>query len=403
MNKILKIVSALALCVCLICLAVFTGCTKNKGLTKEYFEENTTEVLKKSVDYETLFGEMDGLWDFINSRNAGFVCEMDLTPLVGFDMKLLLDAVTSEKDGGTIEVLLSGGEENSLDLGIYFDRDGLYLSSKALTTEDKAYGIKFDSIENMAKKFDSSNLAKILGLPENSAKNFFEENGIDDEYIKNVSSAYKKYVQISESYTLDYIYDKLLCAYEPYYGNIKSETVDVNGTKTEVLTLSMDVNKQMLEACIDAYIGLYTGILDAQNEFYTAVVPGSMRETVLPVITASSENIASLFDEMKNSVEKISGTTNISISKETGLAVMVKSKADIVTYGETISVDVTEYIGDDITYEGTLTQNGETKKLSGKLYRDDSENRTKLALDMTIGEGEDATNLEVGIKTEKAE
>ena len=403
MKKTMKRISALVLCMCLVCLAVFTGCTKDDGLTKKYFEENTTEVLKSSIDYEAVFGNMEPLGILAEEKNAGVEAKMDLTQFVGFDLAVVLDSAVSESDGFALKLALEGKDENELDLGIFFDKEGLYLSSKALTTEDKAYGIKFDSIENLAKKFDESSFAKILGLPENAAKAFFEENGITDEYIKNVAEAYKKFAQVSEGYTFDYIYDRLLRAYEPYYGEIKEETVDVNGVKTDVLTLSMNVNKEMLLSSINVYTDIYMEILGAQNEFYTAIVPESMKETVLPMITASKEDFVTLFGEAKDAIDEASGTVTLSIDRKTGLAVMAKGNIDVTSYGEKVNVDVTEYIGDDITYTGSVTADGETQVLSGRLYRDETENGTKLALEMTLGEGEDAKTLEVGLDTQKAE
>ncbi|MGN1121775.1 MAG: hypothetical protein ACI4RV_05360, partial [Eubacteriales bacterium] len=410
MNQSFKRLAALLTALMLAAALILAGCSPSGSvsgtprLTKSYFEKNTSEVLKRSIDYGVLFANTENPFAalFSDADSGTLTLGINLSELLGEEIIPALSVAVDGKNGkGMLSLAVEAPDMDTADLDIYFDQKKLALSSKLLLGTDKAYGVYFEDCDTMIEKFDNSALAAILDLPEGAAASFCEQYGINNDYFKKASDAVKTYSQTYQN-ALENVINCAYAALEPYYGGIAEEKLDIGDTTVDVLSLEVAVNRAMLQEVLTAYTDSYREMIEGQNTLYAALIPEALHEEVLPALTAQTETavetVEDAFSQILDTVD-INGTVKYYLEKSTGLCIKADAKLDITVEGETMSMTMNEYIGDGITFDAVATLDGDEIAITGALIG--TADGLTLNMDM-FGDGEDENaSMKMAFETDK--
>lgn len=383
------------------------SCSSDKsGLTKEYFEQNKTEVLVNSVDYTEVFGEFENPLAIFSKEIASLDVILDEEE-TGANISLSIDA--DEKNfKNNVALQMFSEETGNIDLSVYFDKNKFALSSANLLGEG-SYGIKFDKLENIIAKFDKSVIAQLFGLSEGDAAAFCEAYGINDEYIKGIADAFGKVNAQNEKYSdLSAVINELYALYESHYGEVTEETVELDGKKVDALALEMNFDKQVLQIAFDWYMGLYKESLDNTKNLMTALVPAPMREEVLPGLLETYDYSYQMMNEefsyMLESMD-LSGNMKVYIDKATGKYLMEKGELDITVDGERMNFVVEERLAQGgIAFDVVVTDSlGEQAKFTGFMGLQKTENGEKWIISMESDSEEVPVMINMGLEINKAD
>lgn len=389
-------------------LSMVSCSTDKQGLTKEYFEQNKTEVLSNSVDYTEVFGNFENPFEIFTKDIAS------------------LDVIFNEKETGTslefgIDTDVKNFKNNvffqmampgnlNVDLSVYFDKDKFALSSDTLLGEDASYGIKFDKFENIIAKLDKSDLAKMLGLAEGDAALVCEAYGINQEYIDGIAKAYKDYEDKTKKYNdVNAIINDLYALYESHYGEVTEETVDVDGKKIDTLALEMNFDKEVVQIAYDWYMGLYKESIENTKALTEALIPVPFKEEMIPEISmyydTTFETMQQEFAYMMENID-LSGSMKVYVDRVTGKYLMEKGELDITVDGEKIHLAVEEYLVDNgIAFDIIATEaDGEHVALSGFMGLEKTEDGEKWVITVTPDDNQENTGaVNMGFEINKAD
>ena len=382
MKKTIFKVLALVLAV-VISVIAFSACsqTKTTGLTKEYFEQNKTQVLMNSTDPSKLLLGSENPFEVFTKKISSFSFEFE-EPETGLGIST---SVNMDKAKNSIDLALTSGEQ-TIDIGAYFDNKKFALYSDALLGEGKAYGITYDKFDNLIAKFDKSVLASVLGLQEGQAAEVCELYGINQQYIDKVAEAYKKFANESK---FDYktFLNEVYAAYEPFYKEVTEETIEINGEKIDALVLEMDYSKEMITIVYDIYFDMCKDILLKTEDLYMAVIPEPLKTETVPDISTefdmAFETIKAEYEAQLENTD-ISGNYKMYIAKDTGLLVQTAIDLDMTEEGEKSHVEMVIYVDKDINFDGIMTVGEETIDMSGKMGYTEEESKHKWFLEMDM-------------------
>ena len=383
------------------------SCSSDKtGLTKEYFEQNKTEVLAKSADYSQIFGDFENPFEIL-TKDIASVDVVFNEAENGENVSLSID--TDEKNfKNNVALQMFSEETGNLDLSVYFDKNKVALSSASLLGEG-SYGIKFDKFENIIAKFDKSALAQLLGVAEGDLAAVCEAYGINDEYIKGIADAFGEVNAQSKKYSdLNAVIGELYALYESHYGEVTEETVELDGKKVDALALEMNFEKEAIQVAFDWYMGLYKESMDNAKKLMTAFVPEAMREEVLPGIFEnydySLETIKQDFSYMMEETD-ISGNMKVYIDKSTGKYLMEKGELDMTVDGEKVHIAVEERLAENgITFDMVITDSlGEQSDVTGFVGLKKTENAEKWVLSMESDSEDVPGMINMGLEFNKAD
>lgn len=405
MKKTFSKVLALTLTV-VISLIAFSACvqTQTTGITKEYFEKNKAAVLAKSIDYSDLFLGTENPFR-VFEKGIGSI-SIDFTePESGLEISADVNMDVS-KAKNSIDLAL-GVAGQTIDIGAYFDKQKFALYSDMLLGEGKAYGITYDSFDNIVAKFDKSAIASLLGLEEGMAEQVCELYGINQQYIDAVAKACKEYADMVSAINYAQLSEKTYAACEPFYKGVTEETVEINGKQIEALALELDCSKEMFIATYDVAFDFYEDMLAQTKDLYAAFIPEPFKEEMVPAffnefdmaMEAVKDEYETMFEDFETS-----GNVKVYIAKETGLLVKETVLLDMTYDGETVHIDVNEYVDEDITFDGTMSVGAETVDLSGKMgyTGDDTKNKWALVMDLFNEEFENIF-VDMGFEINKAD
>lgn len=402
MKKTIFKVAALVLAV-VISVIAFSACsqTKTTGLTKEYFEQNKTEVLMNSIDYSKLFSSSENLFEVFTKDISSFSVEY-AEPETGLGISA---SVNMDKAKNSIDLALISSEQ-TIDIGAYFDNKKFALYSDALLGEGKAYGITFDKFDNLVAKFDKSALASLLGLQEGQAAEVCELYGINQQYINGIVEAYKNYASVAK-FDYESFLNEVYAAYEPFYKEVTEETVEVNGEKIDALVLEMEYSEEMVTVVYDIYFDMYEDIIVKMKDLYMAVIPEPLKtETVPDISTEFDMAFETIKSEYMAQLENtdMSGNHKMYIAKDTGLLVKADIDLDMTVEGEKCHVEMIEYVGEDISFDGTMTIGEETIDMSGKMGYTENESKHKWFVEMNmLNETIENAFVDMGFEISKAD
>ena len=410
MKNTLKRLTALALAVLMCSMLLLTGCSPSRSvsgtpkLTKAYVEEHKAEVLKNSMNFAEIFA--DGENPFASLFAAAPVASMDMgmdfTALTGMNMAMALSAAADEKNfKNNVGLSVTLPEMDPLDLNVYFDKKQLALSSAALLGEGASYGITFDKLDAMIEKFDNSALAATLGLPAGSAAAFCNEYGINEEYLKKVSDAYNSYVKSLENITVE-AYDSVYAAYEPYYGAVSEETVELDGAKIDAVVLDVNASTQMVTDVFDVYLDIYRTIFEGQIGFYTAIIPEALRADMMPALDEQKNMMLAQLETLSAELTanlSFDGTIRYYLDKNTGLLVKAVGDLNMNIEDQPVHMVLNEYFDNGITFDAVVTDEaGEKINVTGSITCPGA----AAVLNIDAAMGEETANVKVAFETDKA-
>ncbi len=379
----------------IIAIMSFAACADKKqpGMTKEYFENNKTEVIMNSLDYSK-FSD----FSILNAEDYESVeFSMDIPDS---NMNFLMSANSDTKNSkGDLGIVL-GADGKQFDLSAYYDSKKFALASNAFLGESVSYGITFDSLKNTIEKFENSALFSMLGIEKGMLTELCNQYGITDEYIKGIVDAYKKYSPAT--LTIDDMIEEVFALYESSYGEVMEETVEVNGETYDALSVEIICDKQLVANVFDWYIGYMEKSLQENEKLLVAFIPEPFKEELLPEV---SEDYSQSLEEVKAELSavldsmEISGSSKIYIDRKTGKYLMEKDDVSITVDGETVKVVAEQYMTANGTiFDGTVTVNGETMDISGSMTESTDETGTKYVFDFVVGNGENtAVSLNLGL------
>lgn len=399
MKKTVIKISALTLAF-VMSVMMFAACAgkKQPGLTKEYFEQNKAEVLADSVTDTSLLLFSDNLLEEADrTKYESFsVSVTDPASEMGFEIKLNNDSKAKE---GSLDVVMDA-EGEKYDASLYYGNKKLALSSEALLGEGKSYGITFDSVEKLAKKFDKSALASLMEFENGALASILEEAGITDEYIENIGKTFGKIT--AEAPTMMKSVEELYTLCESNYGEVTEETANVNGNEYEALVLEITYDNKLIEDIMDWYLGYVEKSMDTSTELVSAFIPEPYKDEILPAYTEELEySMEEAREELRYTLEaiEISGASKVYIDKKTGKYLMEVSDVDITVDGETLALTAEQYMVDNgMVIRGEITADGETFEFDGKLTAKDG----KWVYDFGISaNGEELASMAFGLDYSK--
>lgn len=405
MKKNLLRVTTLILATLMI-FSIVSCSSEKSGLTKEYFEQNKTEVLVNSVNYSEVFGDFENPLAIFSKEIASLDVVLDEAE-TGANISLSID--TDENNfKNNVALQMFSEETGNIDLSVYFDKNKFALSSASLLGEG-SYGIKFDKLENIIAKFDKSALAQLLGVAEGDLSAICEAYGINDEYIKGIADAFGEVDAQSKKYSdFGAVINELYALYDAYYGEVTEETVEINGKKVEALALEMNFDKEVIQVAFDWYMELYKENMDNAKKLMTAFVPEAMREDVLPGLFEnydySLETIKQDFSYMMEETD-LSGNMKVYIDKSTGKYLMEKGELEITVDGEKVHVAVEERLAENgIAFDMILTDSlGEQSDVTGFVGLQKTENGEKWVLSMESDSEDVPGIINMGLELNKAD
>ena len=353
-------------------------------LSKSYFEQNKSEVLAASFKTEEIAGDFQFPFSSLFNGSESFYISL------GLDLAFL--SQIPEYEGGSIDISFGSDTkkfENMLGLQIispelqlipdmdytlYLDKNKIVFSSDSLFGEGKSYGLKFDNIRKLAEKFDNSELAKVLQLPEGTLVSLLDQYGMDENYFNNCFSELKKYEENSEK-TVSEFFAEINSVLEKYYGDVTETTVeDRSGNNVEVLALDMQLSPILLTDMLNSYKNYFKNYSADQKEFISAVIPDSLKELGDEYTQSFDSSYESAFAEIDNMINNFTSNVNLTgsivfnLDKNNGNIIRADLSAIINSAYDTITVSASEFFDNGIYFESAAAlSSGESFGFDGSL------------------------------------
>ena len=357
----------------ILCTAMLFGCTANGGLTTEAFDKQPDKILENSIDYSVIGLSNTSISNLNKSltktpESGKLIIGVDAAALTGdttmptFNLSTAGDSKNGRFD---LDFALSSEALNA-DARLYIDGDMLVLSSDSIL--GGAYAVKFEEFSTFIEKLENSELLKSLGMPADTLNALCEQYGINDEYISGLQTAWKNTSEAVSSFG-----DMTFAMQEkvkPVYTPAVEETVEINGATVPVITSTTALTSDTYSEIMEIYTDWIMNNAGAYFELINAAVPKALSEQ-------SGVNIAESYDlvmqEIQTAIQQSMGDmtadANIKyyISKDTSKLVKMDMQYQAAIQGQQMAYDLAVIMTDGFEFNGTITADGETIPLSGKI------------------------------------
>ena len=376
MKKTFRRLIALAVTLALTAALLLTGCSPSRSasgtphLTKAYFEKHTAEVMKNSLDPAVIFPITENPFAVFmhDSDSASVLMSFDPSSLAGIPaVSSISCAIDESANQGAFQLGLSLND-TPIDAAFYVADNKLMLASDTFFGEGNAYSLTFEDFDTMLAKFEQSNFAKVLGIPTETVKEFCEQYGINNDYLKKASEAIESWNKQAEDMVADYT-NRCYTLVEPYYGEITEEKLTLDGKTCDTLALHVTVNDELIAKALalyadymrdyqNLYVALYRELLP---EAVAAEMLGEMESSIDDTNAQLQESFDAILDTMS-----FDGTYTYYLAKDTGYLVKCHAAFDLEMDGDKAAAEIDMFFNNGITLSGVVTDEfGEKINIDG--------------------------------------